>query len=155
MRESWGGRPAGSRNVRWTKRMREAFLDHLAATCNVSASAAAIGVNPSTVYHKRRGDPAFVAQWEEALACGYQMLETRLVGHALASGAVTDLLPGTPPEPPIGADFAVRLLTMRRAANAGRRDPVSRTRKIATKAETDAILMKKLATIEARLKARP
>ncbi len=76
----------GRKWVRWTAKKKAAFLDHLAATCNVKESAAAIGVDPGSVYALRRHDAAFLADWHDALEAGYAMLETQLIGHALAGG---------------------------------------------------------------------
>ncbi|RYD63816.1 MAG: hypothetical protein EOP58_10740, partial [Sphingomonadales bacterium] len=70
----------GRKWVRWTAKMRASFLDHLAATCNVKASAEFIGVDPVSVYALRRRDARFTEAWGEALALGYEMLETLLVG---------------------------------------------------------------------------
>lgn len=79
----------------WDEEKTATFLDTLAATCNVRAACRAIGLDASgNVYERRRRDPAFVAAWGEALALGYQMLETQLVGHALAGGADGDPLDG-------------------------------------------------------------
>lgn len=79
----------------WDEEKTATFLDTLAATCNVSAAARAIGVQDvALVYKRRRRDAEFVAAWGDALALGYQMLETQLVGHALAGGADADPLDG-------------------------------------------------------------
>lgn len=74
---------------------RAAFLDHFSVNCNVVAAAAAAGVSTDLIYHWRRAEPAFAAQWAEALALGYQMIEARLVAHVLA-GQQTELLEGEP-----------------------------------------------------------
>ena len=68
------------------KRRREAFLEHLAATCNVQASAAAAGVAVSTVYANRMRDADFRADWQAALEQGYARLEAALVERALRGG---------------------------------------------------------------------
>lgn len=142
------------KSVRWTQKMREAFLDHLAATCNVAQSAAVIGVDPASVYALRRRDPKFADQWHAALALGYEMLEIQLVGHALAgdegpmltNGAVTAM-------GPTSVDLAMRLLTLHRDAN-GKPRRGGPQRRRATPEDTDRVLMAKLAAIEAR-RAKP
>lgn len=140
--------------VRWTKRMKAMFLDHLAATCNVSSAAAVIGVEPGSVYSLRRTDPAFAAAWTEALAAGYEMLETQLVGHALAGGGRTIVNGAVDRTGPIDVDLALKLLGTHRDAMLdrarGRRGP---RRKVATMAETDEAILKKLESM-ARSKAR-
>lgn len=65
---------------------REIFLEHLAATCNVQASAAAAGVAVSTVYANRMRDPDFRSDWQAALEQGYAALEVALVERALHGG---------------------------------------------------------------------
>ncbi|WP_414713793.1 hypothetical protein [Sphingomonas sp.] len=83
-----GGAQANARYP-WTDALKARFLDHLAATCNVSASARAIGASNSAVHGLRRRDAAFASDWGTAIEAGYQLLETHLVGIALAtSGAV-------------------------------------------------------------------
>ncbi|RYE01828.1 MAG: hypothetical protein EOP61_10160 [Sphingomonadales bacterium] len=136
--------------VRWTAKMRESFLDHLAATCNVRASAEYIGVDPVSVYVLRRRDAKFAHAWGEALALGYEMLETLLVGHAL-SGDTGDVLNcGVETQSgPVTVDLAVRLLSAHRNAEGKPRRGGPKPQ-FATRDETDAVLMKKLAQIEAR-----
>lgn len=140
----------GRKWVRWTARMRESFLDHLAATCNVRASADFIGVDPVSVYALRRRDAKFADAWGEALALGYEMLETLLVGHAL-SGDPGDVLHcgAETRSGPVHVDLALRLLSAHRHAE-GKPRRGGPKRQFASADETDAVLMKKLAAIEAR-----
>ncbi|MBX3593711.1 hypothetical protein [Sphingomonas sp.] len=136
--------------VRWTKAMRETFLDHLAATCNVRESAAVIGVIPGSVYALRRREPRFAAQWDEALALGYQMLETLAVGHVLAGGGIKDKLTAgvDPTAGPIDLEAAFRLLTVHR--NAPGKPRRNRGPVFAEPEQTDQVLLAKLKQIEAR-----
>lgn len=143
----------GRKWIRWTKRMKADFLDHLAATCNVKAAAAAIGVNPGSVYALRRHDLSFVAEWDKALDHGYQLLETMLVGHALAGGAGQEVDDGVPAFGKVEVDSALRLLAARRNHGSERSRRGGPARHRATKAETDAAILKKLGAIEAGLKA--
>jgi hypothetical protein len=64
------------------KARQEKFLDHLAATCNVTASAAAAGVCVGTVYAERRRNAAFREAWRVALEQGYARLEAALLERA-------------------------------------------------------------------------
>lgn len=89
----------------WTEEAEQIFLDHLAASCNVSWSAAEAGFSTVTVYNHRRTDPAFAAKWEAALEQGYVRLETELVGTA---GAYLDRLKLDP-------DLPLKAVTMRDA----------------------------------------
>ncbi len=74
---------AAVRKDGWTKARREGFFAVLSATCNVRASAAAMGMTDCGAYHVRRRDPVFAAQWREALAEGYGRLEQALMALAL------------------------------------------------------------------------
>lgn len=84
-----------------TKQRR--FLEHLAATCNVTASAKAAGASVHPFYSLRQRDPAFAAAWKEAMAAGYDRLEEALLAKALAdvegvafdAGAVETVLVAT------------------------------------------------------------
>jgi hypothetical protein len=134
--------------VRWTRRMKKEFLDHLAATCNVRGAAAAIGVDPVSVYALRRRDEAFYLAWEEAVVAGYQMLETQLIGHCLAGGGTT-IDNGADEFGSIDKDMALRLLTSHRAG----RDKVIRggpRPQVARRDETDAAILKKLKALAAK-----
>ena len=79
-------------DARLNMKIRSLFLDHLAQTANVSASALAAGVKSSAVYAERRRSPAFREAWALALAEGYARLETDLLAEALqtASGRTAD-----------------------------------------------------------------
>ena len=140
----------GGERVRWTRRMKAEFLDTLAATANVSLSAAAIGVDPVSVYALRRRDPAFLVEWGLALEQGYQLIETLLVGHVLASGGATGPLARPDDHPPIDFDAALRLLNQHRAAvtGTGRTRRGGPTPQRASDDETNAAILKKLAAIE-------
>ena len=65
-------------DARLNMKIRSLFLDHLAQTANVAASARAAGVTSSAVYAERRRTPAFRDAWALALAEGYARLETDL-----------------------------------------------------------------------------
>lgn len=54
---------------------RNLFLDMLAETSNVSASARKAGISTSRAYKVRRAEPDFRAAWQEALLEGYEHLE--------------------------------------------------------------------------------
>lgn len=131
----------------WTKAMRDAFLDHLAATCNVREAAAAAGGDPISLYSFRRADPSFASEWESALQLGYQMLETRIVGHALAGKGVT-----APVERegylPVDTHLALTLLTTHRNALNGIVKRGGPKLKQVSEDETNAALLRKLEAME-------
>lgn len=144
----------GRKWVRWTDRLKDEFLDALAATCHVRNSAAAIGVEPSSVYQLRRRDEAFAAAWSVALGQGYEMLELQLVGHALAGGGMGAgevLDNGDPARPPIDVEMAMKLLRDHRSRATGKQDVSGPKPMIATREQTNAAIIKKLAAIEKRL----
>lgn len=68
---------------RWTRTLRARFLETLAATANVSASARAVGMCPQGAYKLRARDAAFAQAWQAALAQGYERLELMLLERAL------------------------------------------------------------------------
>lgn len=142
------GKP-GRHWIRWNKGMRQGFLDHLAATGNVKQAAAEIAVDPRAVYNLRRRDPKFAAEWGEAITLGYQMLETRLIGHALAGGRTCDMIDQDGMEP-IDPQLALTMLAAHRNALAGVPLKGGPRQKRATEEETNAALMKKLDAIEKR-----
>lgn len=62
-----------------TRAAEQAFLMALAATCNVRLSAAAAGAVEAAFYRRRRRDPGFAREWDEALKMGYERLEAALI----------------------------------------------------------------------------
>lgn len=128
--------------LRWNRAMKVAFLDHLAASCDVRQAAAAIGVEPIQIYALYRRDARFREEWQEALAAGYHLLETRLIGRALDAGETSGA--ATPP----ATQLALQLLQLRRGAGAKARTPG--TAPAPTPDQVDATILKKLAAIERR-----
>jgi hypothetical protein len=66
---------AGPINNNW----RRLFLDHLAESSNVTASARKAGISVSRAYKVRREEVDFARQWLAALAEGYLHLELEVV----------------------------------------------------------------------------
>jgi hypothetical protein len=93
-----GGRRWQAQRMRrnqFSRERKEVFLAHFAATCDVSASAAAAGVCESTVYEHRRSDPAFALAWQEALEQGYARLEAEAVAQRIKAMAALKVRLGT------------------------------------------------------------
>jgi len=105
-------------DARLNMKIRSLFLDHLAQTANVAASARAAGVTSSAVYAERRRTPAFRDAWALALAEGYARLETDLLAEALQtpSGRTGD---GTLKARAQKHRLAIALLSTHRAAVKG------------------------------------
>ncbi|MCB8878277.1 hypothetical protein [Acidisoma silvae] len=59
------------------------FLQHLAVSANISASAHAVLVSRSTVYARRDVDPDFAAAWDSALEEGVDALEAEAWRRAM------------------------------------------------------------------------
>ena len=78
--------------ARFDARARRAFLDHLAMTANVAASARAAGIAPHLAYATRRRNVEFASLWQAALTEGFARLEGALLAEALSavSGKVSD-----------------------------------------------------------------
>ena len=71
-----------SRGERWTDAAEAVFLDHLAASCNITAAAEASGFTTFSAYRRRRRDAAFAQRWQAALEQGYVRIEMALVRRA-------------------------------------------------------------------------
>jgi hypothetical protein len=130
-----GGAPAGSRirggkNRRlqrvkaggyyWSDEAETLFFDVLAASCNVVASAAAVGFTPFTVYRLRRLRPDFAEKWQAALEQGYARLEMALV-QAAADTVEGIEFDADRPIPKMSVEEALNLLKLHRAEVRGER----------------------------------
>lgn len=71
-----------SSGKRWSDAAEARFLDHLAASCNVTTAARAAGFSPAALYQRRRNCPAFAQRWQAALEQGYTRIEALLVRRA-------------------------------------------------------------------------
>ena len=159
-----GGKAGGRLQVRkaakggWTPAKRAAFLEHLAATCNIAASARAVGMAPRGAHALKARDAVFAADWARAIEAAYETLEARLLAYALGevegeseaeSEAEADGDAGAESR---GAHFDPRVAVQalgfrRRDAAAGGRGPSC---KRATIAEVEAALVAKLDAIARR-----
>lgn len=74
------GRPAARG---WTKARRREFLECLATSMNVRASARAVGVSEQSAYRLRARDEDFRAGWREAIAEAYERLELEMLRRAI------------------------------------------------------------------------
>lgn len=82
-----------STGKRWSDEAEAVFLDHLAASCNVTASAEACGFSGRAIYARRRNDPAFAQRWQAALETGYAHIEALLMQRTV------EALEGFEPDP--------------------------------------------------------
>lgn len=148
-------RRASGVKVRWTTAMRDTFFAHLACNCNVTAAAAAIGVQPSQVHYRRRISKPFAAEWQRTIEAGYLLLEMRLIGHAMAGGGPSadsaKMVDGDAAGvEPIAYDEAFKLLNLYRARREGRVGKRGPAQVVATREQADAAILAKLAALAAR-----
>ncbi len=119
------------------KHWRTYFLQALAATSNVTASAKLAGVSASRAYKARREHADFALAWRAALYEGYEHLEMEVLAQ----------LRGHDPERKLDIANAIRLLGAHRetiAVERARREGLD-------EAAVFASLERKLTTIRARL----
>lgn len=75
--------PAAEPHNKFGAKKRALFLDAVSEHCNIRRAARKAMVSKTTAYRHYRSDPAFAAEWIEALRQGYVRLEERLLAHAL------------------------------------------------------------------------
>jgi len=138
-------------------RKRRAFLDHLAMTSNVIASARAAGASARSFHRLRRRDPEFAADWNHALDHAEPRLDGKLVLWAETRGKTgpragggadageADDLEGFDPE------LALQILSLHRKRRDDRRERRGPKPRIATREEVDAAVLKVLKKVAARL----
>jgi hypothetical protein len=68
-----------AREKQWTPRAEKRFLSALAATCNVKAACAEVGMWPASAYNHRDRWPAFAERWREAEKIGFFRMEAAVV----------------------------------------------------------------------------
>lgn len=137
----------------WDIEMRAAFLDHLAATCNVRASANAVGGLGSTAYRMRRRDPEFAEAWQNALEAGYVALETMLVGRAMGALKIAVGETEVPDVETMDPELALRVLGHhKRAVKVNAKQGGPRLQRATEEEACDAILQK-LKILKARIDA--
>ena len=109
-----GGKRVQVRRARlkqWTPRVEKRFLAVLAATCNVKAACAEVGLWPPSAYNHRQRWPEFAKAWDEAVETGYVRLEAALVEHGRLSFGPREEAPELA-MPPMTVDQAIQLLHM-------------------------------------------
>lgn len=84
--------------VEFTRRRRQVFLDHMAGSCNMAASARAAGVTVQTAQKALADDPAFAEAFDTALMVGYKTLEADALCQQQEAQAAYRLSPADDPE---------------------------------------------------------
>ncbi|WP_174286376.1 hypothetical protein [Sphingomonas bacterium] len=136
--------------TKWTPAKTAAFFDHLSIAGNISQAAAAVGMAPCSVHRMRARDAEFADAWEVTIEAGYATIEMRLIGHTLAGLGRGDPMEAVGDAVAIDVDQALRLLKERDTRRTGARLRSGARPRRATAAETDALILAKLAAIAAR-----
>jgi hypothetical protein len=136
----------------WTPRKRKIFLEHLAATSNVTASAAEAGMSGSGVYQLRLRDSLFREAWSAALEEGYARLEMMLLERCFATRPTPRIDGGkiVATAETMDPELALRLLKQHWAKKEGKR----RGGIMPGKASMDEVreaLLKKLSALNKRM----
>lgn len=144
-----GAKARDGKATRPGQRQMDLFLDALAESSNVSASARAAGLSANAMYRERRRNGGFAARWHEALCEGFARLEAELLSEALIapSGNVKD---ATLKSRAQKYRLGLALLAAHRAAVRGARLPVAGA---APNAGAKARLVAKLEAIRAQAAA--
>ena len=71
-----------TKGKRWSGAAEDIFIETLAATCNVTRSAAACGFSTVIAYRRRLKHAGFAERWKVALENGYTRLELAVVEAA-------------------------------------------------------------------------
>lgn len=134
----------------WTVARRNAFLDHLAMTCNVQDSALAVGMASEGAHRLRRRDAAFAEAWRAALEEGYEHIEGQLLARAIGQQADPERR-GDPSARPVDTETGFRLLAQRnRLGGSPRRGGPARVKRVPIEQLT-ASLKRKLDALAKRL----
>lgn len=116
-RTRWGTQAVRT-HVQWCDEIEDAFLDRLAATCNVHAACDEVGVGHTSVYRQRRLRADFAVKWQAALEQGYARLEAALL-RAAAEAMEGVAFDADVPVAPVSAETALALLRFHRASVTG------------------------------------
>ncbi|MFL6856323.1 MAG: hypothetical protein ACJ8EB_00280 [Allosphingosinicella sp.] len=134
-------------------KLRKVFLEWFAATGNCVFSAAKAGVCHQTVWKHRMADPDFAEAFDRALDQGVVRAKARLVeDKAKAPIAIDGDLDAVELEP-ADPERVLRLVGAQARAKAGGRRRQRTRARIATNAEVEAALRKRLAVFARRERA--
>ena len=102
---------ARARAHQFSPKVERRFLAALAATCNVKAAMAQVGMSKGAAYSHRKRWPAFARKWDEAVWMAYDRLEEALALRAENLFSDPEH-PPLAPIPPMTVDQAIHLLHM-------------------------------------------
>ena len=136
----------------WTAKRRGIFLEHLAATSNVTASAREAGMHVRSAFYLRERDAQFAEDWDSALRTADARLAGKLIVYAETRGKTppregdeADELAGFDPQ------LALQMLALHRDRMTGRRRRGGPRPRIANREEVEAAVLKLLKKIGKRL----
>ena len=134
----------------WTTQKRAAFLDMLAATCNVSEAARVVGMTAGGARALRARDGEFALLWADAFVLGEERLREECIAAALGQVSTGHNPVGERVEvepKPFDVDRAIKVLNMRNGGSSARR---TRKPTLPSQHEVDAALMARFAAIDRR-----
>jgi len=137
----------------WSPRVEERFLETLAATCNVKAACAEVGLTPASAYNHRNRWAGFARRWDEALAIGYDQLECGLV-HAAGNFLSGEGPPEVGPLTGMTVAHAIHLLHMHKHQVRGIGKRPGRVARPPDIEEVRASILRKIEAIERADRAR-
>ncbi|HEX4694210.1 hypothetical protein [Sphingomonas sp.] len=103
---------ARARLRQWTPRVEARFLATLAATCNVKAACAEVGLTAASAYGHAKRWPGFAERWRAAIETGYLRIEAALIANAANAMGDTDPFEPELAMPPMSVAQAIHLLHM-------------------------------------------
>ena len=139
---------------RWCAETEETFFAALGRTGCVRAAARAAGISANALYKRREAYPEFAERWDATVAEAAQKLPELLRAASIAS-----LDPEAAEEmaaeglPPVNVDQAIRISKMHGAGKPGKGGRVSPERRTATRAETEAAVLKLLGKVRRRVRS--
>ena len=128
-----------ARLKQWTSRVEARFLAALAATCNVKAACAEVGMWPPSAYNHRKRWRAFAQAWDEAIEDGYARIEAELVEAGCNPYSDLDDIPATE-IPPMTFEQKIHLLHMHKKQVRGIGKAPGLPPRIATPEEAEAAI---------------
>jgi len=102
---------ARARVKQWSPRSEDRFIATLAATCNVRASCAEVGISVPSAYKHRDRWPAFARRWDMAIADGYTRIEIALIEHGGNMFSAPEQ-PAQATMPPMNVEQAIHVMHM-------------------------------------------
>jgi hypothetical protein len=114
---------ARARLHQWDARVEDRFLETLAATCNVKAACAAVGMTQTSAYNHRKRWRAFAARWDEAEEIGDSRIAAALTAGGINLFSSRGRVSCDTPIPTMTVAEAIHVLAMhqRRTRGIGKR----------------------------------